>query len=184
MRRTNRFSCVNSSRILATFSAQLHYNYFRTYDPSTGRYLESDPIGLVAGPNTYGYVGGDPLSWIDPLGLDVQICSAPANIASGFLDHQWIKTDSIEAGMGGDVQNPGEEYESLFVTKVKVTDHSGQSEAREGASCEVVEADEDKVNKQLQLGKPLGRFSPSNNCQTFVRQVLNNAVICPAHPHT
>ncbi len=51
----------------------LHYNYFRTYDPSTGRYLESDPIGLDGGLNTYAYVDSNPLGYVDYYGLSSTI---------------------------------------------------------------------------------------------------------------
>ena len=47
----------------------LHYNYHRYYNPKTGRYFESDPIGLAGGVNTYTYVLNNPLRYVDPSGL-------------------------------------------------------------------------------------------------------------------
>ncbi len=47
----------------------LNYNMQRDYDPATGRYVESDPLGLIGGINTYGYADQNPVRLTDPLGL-------------------------------------------------------------------------------------------------------------------
>jgi RHS repeat-associated protein len=43
----------------------LHYNWHRSYDPTLGRYTQSDPLGFVDGPSVYGYAGGSPQRWVD-----------------------------------------------------------------------------------------------------------------------
>jgi RHS repeat-associated protein len=70
----------------------LHYNYFREYDPAVGRYVESDPIGLKGGINTYGYANQDPVDLADPFGLNPYIWP----ILKPILENTLPKTDDCK----------------------------------------------------------------------------------------
>jgi len=88
--------------------AGLYYNYMRDYDPATGRYVESDPIGLRGGTNTYGYVLGNPVSNIDSFGL---FCTKnfvfhyyfgggdPVDLSSVGLSNQFRNSASVRAAV-------------------------------------------------------------------------------------
>lgn len=69
-----------------------HYNYFRDYDPGIGRYIESDPIGLPGGINTYLYVEASPAVLVDFYGLmsNQQCCDSSKEMGQGGKDYGWV----------------------------------------------------------------------------------------------
>jgi RHS repeat-associated protein len=96
----------------------LHYNYFRDYDPAVGRYVQSDPIGIRGGVNTFAYVFVNPLRRIDPYGLQSSDVEAPkptypsgaGEKAEEACDNE---SDRSEAGRRADdakARGDGDEY--------------------------------------------------------------------------
>ena len=81
--------------------SNLAYNYFRDYDSAIGRYVESDPIGQAAGVNTYGYVSGNPVWYVDPYGL----WRFGDPLPQGFVDYSAGLGDALLWGFGDDLRD-------------------------------------------------------------------------------
>jgi RHS repeat-associated protein len=86
----------------------LNYNLMRDYDPTLGRYIESDPIGLrgasISNVNLYGYAKGNPTRWIDKKGTQTV---TPADIFNpdGTINLNWL-TSSTQIFKPGTLRNP------------------------------------------------------------------------------
>ncbi|MFF8991691.1 RHS repeat-associated core domain-containing protein, partial [Streptomyces sp. NPDC014983] len=86
----------------------LHYNYFRHYDPHTGRFFSSDPLGLGPAPNPTTYVH-NPHVWVDPLGLTP--CNEQEILPEGYTPSPALKNDPYHDGM---VQQRRSHNEELY----------------------------------------------------------------------
>ncbi|MDF4005131.1 RHS repeat-associated core domain-containing protein [Luteibacter sp. PPL552] len=86
--------------------AGLKYNVNRSFDAATGRYIQSDPLGLAAGPSTYLYVDGNPLVQSDSLGLDWVYHQRTGQLEHVDENGNVRRVGNGYSGQGNGVNNP------------------------------------------------------------------------------
>ncbi|RYG14219.1 MAG: hypothetical protein EON92_02890 [Burkholderiales bacterium] len=79
------------------------YNYFPQYDARTGRYTQADPIGIEGGWNRFGYVGGNPLSYADPEGLQNAAALGGLGVGAGAAAGAGAGAAAVSAAVAGTV---------------------------------------------------------------------------------
>jgi RHS repeat-associated protein len=98
--------------------ADLYYNRYRDYDPTTGRYIQADPIGLDGGSNPYLYAEGNPVRYMDPSGLFIDTI---ADVGFVLYDLYRIGKDNIFGdgcegdSLGGNLMALGLDAGAIFV---------------------------------------------------------------------
>lgn len=145
----------------------LSYDYFRIYEPASGRYLKSDPTGLEGGLNLYAYTKASPLRHVDPLGL------ADISLGQGYT----ARIDSFNYGGGSSfeihVYDPKGKEVGVMGPDAEWINKHGHEGAPEGVPREVCEGARGHVAEQLRArgflppkgtvnikGQNFGRFLP------------------------
>ena len=107
--------------------SQLHWNWHRYYDPSKGRYITSDPIGLNGGINTYGYAYQNPLKYVDTNGLNpgvAYVCAVnPAACATALASLVYAAAEAVSgiasavSGMFGSESSSPEDCDNYHTSE-------------------------------------------------------------------
>jgi RHS repeat-associated protein len=144
------------------------YNYrMRYYDQNTGRFLSEDPIRWAGGTDFYHYADGNPVSEVDPMGLDTKVCTYPSDI------QPW---GHIGFGLPG----LGEQGTSGFYPTGNPIDSPGQilpDTKHKPDSCKIIHATPDQDQCMLRcrlkrMNKPGKYKGLTRQCTEFVRECL------------
>jgi RHS repeat-associated protein len=155
----------------------LHYNYFRDYDPATGRYIESDALGIRAGVNTYAYVSDTPLMEIDPLGLcEIKIrCGRvrPFGFTLGWHCGV-IAPNGSEYGLGGGDGSSGSSGTATRYADPPAPSLPGQQEYPVSCKCQSCDDVQTCIQKYHDTVTPPPYRAWGPNSNTYAHRMLNN----------
>lgn len=158
----------------------LNYNYFRDYESGTGRYIQSDPIGLTGGVSTFSYALAAPLLLLDPLGLQSWYCRRPLGRPPGgrrvdpVFHHAYLCTteENGRISCGGQTSNGGPWDQG------RPTNPNDEDDYFHPQACEQVDNDDNRCVEDCLLdrfGRPrpnYGIVGPGTNCQEWAKDSL------------
>jgi RHS repeat-associated protein len=170
--------------------SEYFYNYFRDYDAGLGRYLQSDPIGLNGGINTYVYVTGNPINYVDPLGLYYLGISSKPHYTSGEVwnsgqsDHAWLDIYNEKGKIIGTMGNhpgDGNMFWSDGESDLKLNAEFGGKDPRYnpyiygGYNSYIVDISKKDYLKLFEtFVTDQVEWSPLNNCATWASETFND----------
>jgi uncharacterized protein RhaS with RHS repeats len=173
---------------LAIFFSLVSQSIHAGYCPEQGRWLSRDPIAESGGINLYGYVGNDPINWIDPLGLDATFTYSDRTTDSAKTAQEFRNiAKAASAGSISDITIVGHGNPSnMFLTSDDASDYIGSNSSGSylnSTDRTIAESMSDLIKNKMMTGGTInlngcGTATGDNNISRDLSKSIPNVSVC------